>query len=83
MDLQDPRGLLARRGEVILASHGALPHQGAMARLILFNKPFGVLSQFTDRGNADGPRATLSDYLDVPGVYPPGGSTATARGCFC
>ncbi|MEI4233829.1 pseudouridine synthase [Roseovarius sp. D22-M7] len=43
-----------------------------MARLILFNKPFGVLSQFTDPGNADSPRATLSDYIDMPGVYPAG-----------
>ncbi|MBB4859373.1 23S rRNA pseudouridine2457 synthase [Novosphingobium chloroacetimidivorans] len=42
-----------------------------MSRLILFNKPFGVLSQFTDRGT-DGARATLSDYIDVPGVYPAG-----------
>ena len=46
-----------------------------MSRLILFNKPYGVLSQFTDKGTtapADGPRATLSDYIDVPGVYPAG-----------
>ena len=42
-----------------------------MARLILFNKPFGVLSQFTD-GEAETARATLSDYIDVPGVYPAG-----------
>lgn len=42
-----------------------------MARLILFNKPFGVLSQFTDRGSPT-KRATLSDYIDVPGVYPAG-----------
>lgn len=42
-----------------------------MARLILFNKPFDVLSQFTDRGT-DTPRATLSDYIDLPGVYPAG-----------
>ncbi|MEA1013290.1 pseudouridine synthase [Sphingosinicella sp. LY1275] len=40
-----------------------------MARLILFNKPFDVLSQFTDRGT-ETPRATLSDYIDLPGVYP-------------
>ena len=39
--------------------------------LILFNKPFGVLSQFTDRGSPTA-RATLSDFIDVPGVYPAG-----------
>ncbi|MFQ6553270.1 pseudouridine synthase [Aestuariibius insulae] len=39
-----------------------------MARTILFNKPMNVLSQFTDGGN----RATLADYIDVPGVYPAG-----------
>jgi len=42
-----------------------------MSRLILFNKPFDVLSQFTDRGS-DGARATLSDHIAVPGVYPAG-----------
>ena len=34
-----------------------------MAKIILFNKPFRVLSQFTD---AEG-RDTLADYLDAPG----------------
>lgn len=43
-----------------------------MARLILFNKPYGVLSQFTDRGTAGSARSTLSDFIDVPGVYPAG-----------
>jgi len=42
-----------------------------VSRLILFNKPYGVLSQFTDRGSETA-RATLSDYIDVPGVYPAG-----------
>jgi 23S rRNA pseudouridine2457 synthase len=42
-----------------------------MSRLILFNKPFGVLSQFTDRGTP-AERPTLSNYLDLPGVYPAG-----------
>jgi 23S rRNA pseudouridine2457 synthase len=43
-----------------------------MPRLILFNKPYGVLCQFTDAGNAGSPRPTLSAYVDVPGVYPAG-----------
>ena len=42
-----------------------------MTRLIAFNKPHGVLSQFTDRGIAT-TRATLSDFIDLPGVYPAG-----------
>ena len=43
-----------------------------MSKLILFNKPFGVLPQFTDKGSAGSPRATLSNYIAVPGVYPAG-----------
>jgi 23S rRNA pseudouridine2457 synthase len=39
-----------------------------MARLIAFNKPYGVLSQFTDAGD----RATLAGFVAVPGVYPAG-----------
>ncbi|MCA9687317.1 MAG: pseudouridine synthase, partial [Myxococcales bacterium] len=36
-----------------------------MARLVLFNKPYGVLSQFTSNDGA----ATLAAYIDIPGVY--------------
>ncbi len=42
-----------------------------MSRLLLFNKPYGVLSQFTDRGSPT-VRATLSDFIEVKGVYPAG-----------
>lgn len=38
--------------------------------LIAFNKPYGVLCQFTDR--SDPPRDTLAAYGLPPGVYPAG-----------
>jgi 23S rRNA pseudouridine2457 synthase len=38
--------------------------------LILFNKPYGVLCQFTDRG--DPPKRTLAEFIKVPDVYPAG-----------
>ncbi len=40
-----------------------------MSRLILFNKPFNVLSQFSGDGP---PGSTLAAYVKVPGVYPAG-----------
>lgn len=41
----------------------------AGSRYLLFNKPYGVISQFSD---ARGEPPTLGDYVDVPGVYPVG-----------
>jgi len=39
-----------------------------MSKIVLFNKPFGVLSQF----RTEGEQATLANYIDFPGVYPAG-----------
>ena len=40
-----------------------------MPRLILFNKPFGVLCQFSADGSD---KPTLADFIKVPRVYPAG-----------
>ena len=47
-----------------------------MSRLILFNKPYGVLSQFTPEGRWQG----LRDYLALPGVYAAGRLDADSEG---
>ena len=39
-----------------------------MSRLVLFNKPYRVLSQFSREGD----KATLADYIPIKGVYPVG-----------
>jgi 23S rRNA pseudouridine2457 synthase len=38
-------------------------------RYLLFNKPYGIISQFTDEGTG---RPTLKGYIDVPDVYAAG-----------
>ena len=39
--------------------------------ILLFNKPYNVLSQFTDKKSPT-PRTTLSEFIDQPGYYPAG-----------
>src|SRR4030065_414547 len=48
----------------------------SVARLILFNKPYGVLSQFPPEGRWQG----LRDHLSVPGVYAAGRLDADSEG---
>lgn len=49
-------GIVAARGVVV------------MSLLVLFNKPFRVISQFSPAGDKE----TLAQYIDIPGVYAAG-----------
>ena len=48
----------------------------AMARILLFNKPYGVLSQFTAEAGHPG----LKDYIPLPGFYAAGRLDADSEG---
>ncbi|RFO95205.1 pseudouridine synthase [Rhodoferax lacus] len=51
-------------------------HVPETSRLIRFNKPYGVLSQFTPEGRWRG----LKDFIDLPGVYVAGRLDADSEG---
>jgi 23S rRNA pseudouridine2457 synthase len=52
---------------LLWASAEVLYHE--MSQLLLFNKPYGVLSQFS---RTDTATPVLADYIDLPGIYPAG-----------
>lgn len=52
------------------------PTTTAAPRLIRFNKPYGVLSQFTPEGRWKG----LKEFIDLPGVYVAGRLDADSEG---
>ncbi|MBI5886076.1 MAG: pseudouridine synthase [Deltaproteobacteria bacterium] len=55
-------------GNIIKMKQGRPLKKRGTGRLIIFNKPFNVLCQFTDTAG----RRTLADYIPIPGVYAAG-----------
>lgn len=71
-----PRPRLALRRPAAAAAAAPAPTPQRAARLLRFNKPYGVLSQFTPEGRWRG----LQDFIDVPGVYVAGRLDADSEG---
>lgn len=60
----------------IKSGFSAAIHRRGKPLLIAFNKPFGVLSQFSARAE----RATLADHLSIRDIYPCGRLDADSEG---
>ncbi len=50
----------------------SLPVTNAPRKIVLFNKPFDVLCQFTDEGNSNNTRQTLADFINIKEIYAAG-----------
>ncbi len=58
------------------AQCGTSPPDSRYMSLIVFNKPVGVMSQFS----AHSTRETLADYIKIPNIYPAGRLDADSEG---
>ena len=68
--------LSSKLGRLATAQGTAGRAPRARHEVVLLNKPYGVLCQFS----GDGTRRTLADYVDVPDVYPAGRLDADSEG---
>lgn len=59
-----------KAGHKTFSTKKALPK--SMQKIVLFNKPFNVLSQFTDDNDTHHERKTLKDYINIPDIYAAG-----------
>jgi 23S rRNA pseudouridine2457 synthase len=67
---------IAHTGTAAAIPDGNLFFVQAIMSLILFNKPFQVMCQFSPHAT----RATLAQYLDMPNIYPAGRLDADSEG---